>query len=116
MNSLLTTWSYTPVGAGALGLVAAALFFLRVRSLPDGNEAMNRIAGYIRVGAMAFLWREYRVLAVYALVVFAALSLALGPIAGGSFLTGAALSLGAGFVGMRAATLANVRTARAAME
>ncbi len=116
MDSLLTTWSYTPVGAGVIGLVAAAFFFVRVRSLPDGNEAMNRIAGYIREGAMAFLYREYRVLAVYALVVFVALTFALGPVAGGGFLAGAILSLGAGFVGMRAATLANVRTARCAME
>ncbi len=116
MNALLTTWVYSPVVAGLAGLVAAAVFFVRVRSLPDGNETMNRIAGYIRVGAMAFLWREYKVLAVYALVVFGVLTLALGPAAGVSFLTGAVLSLGAGFVGMRAATLANVRTARAAME
>ncbi len=116
MNPLLTTWSYAPIGAGALGLVAAAFFYFRVAALPEGNEDMNRIARYIREGSMAFLLREYRVLAVYSIVVFAILSFMLGVTAGASFLFGAVLSLGAGFVGMRAATLANVRTARAAME
>jgi K(+)-stimulated pyrophosphate-energized sodium pump len=77
---------------------------------------MNRIAGYIREGSMAFLVREYKVLAVYALVVFGALSAGLGVLAGACFVLGAFLSLLAGFVGMKAATYANVRTARAAMD
>ena len=79
-----------------------------------GNEAMNRIAGYIREGAMAFLMREYKILAVYALVVFVLLAWRLGPLAGVAFVVGAFLSLLAGFVGMKAATYANVRTAQAA--
>lgn len=114
-NPLLTTWSYAAPAAGAVGLVAATYFYFRVKALPEGNETMNRIAGYIREGSMAFLAREYKVLAVYAAVVFVLLTYALGIVAGSCFLLGAVLSLLAGFVGMKAATFANVRTARAAM-
>ncbi|MBX2989433.1 MAG: sodium-translocating pyrophosphatase [Bdellovibrionaceae bacterium] len=104
----------TPVIAGAVGLVFALILYFRVKSLPTGNETMNRIAGYIREGAMAFLFREYKVLTVYAVVVALALGLALGWIAAGCFLLGAFLSLLAGFFGMKAATYANVRTTQAA--
>ena len=111
---MLGLWTSLPAIAGALGLVIAAFFYFRVRSLPEGNETMQRIAGYIREGSMAFLAREYQVLAVYAAVVFVVLALAISPIAGGWFLCGAFLSLLAGFIGMKAATYGNVRTAQAA--
>jgi K(+)-stimulated pyrophosphate-energized sodium pump len=75
---------------------------------------MNRIAGYVREGAMAFLVREYKVLTIYALVVGAALGYSLGVVAAACFLLGAFLSLLAGFFGMKAATYANVRTTQAA--
>jgi K(+)-stimulated pyrophosphate-energized sodium pump len=107
-------WAYSPAGIGLIGLALALFFYLRVKSLPAGNDAMTRIARYVREGAMAFLVREYKVLAIYALVVFALLSLRLGPLAGFSFLLGAFLSLLAGFFGMKSATFANVRTAEAA--
>jgi len=60
------------------------------------------------------LGQQYRVLAVYAAVVFIAIGMGLGWLAAGSFLLGAVLSLLAGFVGMKAATFANVRTTEAA--
>jgi K(+)-stimulated pyrophosphate-energized sodium pump len=85
-----------------------------VKAQPTGNETMNRIATYVREGAMAFLVREYKVLFVYAIVVGLALWFALGGIAAGSFVLGAFLSLLAGFFGMKAATYANVRTSQAA--
>jgi K(+)-stimulated pyrophosphate-energized sodium pump len=114
MDGSLGPWIYTPPVAGALGLVVAVFFYFRVKALPEGNDTMKRIAGYIREGSMAFLTREYKVLAVYAVVVFAALTVAFNVIAGAWFLTGAFLSLAAGFVGMKAATFGNVRTAQAA--
>ncbi len=114
MDGILGPWIYAPALAGALGLALAAFFFLRVRSLPPGNADMVRIGGYIREGAMAFLTREYKVLAVYAVVVFGLLAWGLSPVAGAWFLAGASLSLLAGFIGMQAATLGNVRTAQAA--
>lgn len=111
MNS---TYLMSPVIAGVVGLVIAVILYFRVKAQPSGNETMNRIAGYIREGAMAFLVREYKVLSVYCLVVGALLWYALGAIAAIWFVVGAFLSLLAGFVGMKAATYANVRTTQAA--
>lgn len=108
------SWLFAPVIAGVVGLVVALALYFRVKSQPAGNETMNRIAGYIREGSMAFLVREYKVLAIYAIVVGILLSLGLGPIAAACFVLGAFLSLLAGFFGMKAATYANVRTTQAA--
>lgn len=104
----------SPVIAGALGLIVALFFYVRVKRQPTGNETMNRIAGYVREGAMAFLVREYKVLAAYSVVVGLTLGLSLGWLAAGCFVLGAFLSLLAGFAGMKAATYANVRTTQAA--
>ncbi len=104
----------SPIIAGAVGLIIAVILYYRVKAQPAGNETMNRIAGYIREGSMAFLVREYKVLAVFSAVVAVLLYFALGMIASIWFLIGAFLSLLAGFVGMKAATFANVRTTQAA--
>ena len=105
---------YTPVGFGVLGLLTAFGLYAKTKGLPDGNETMNRIAGYIREGAMAFLWRQYKVLVVYSVVVAVALGVSLGWDSAVCFVLGAFLSLLAGFFGMKAATFANVKTAQAA--
>src|SRR4051794_28436900 len=107
------------IATGAVALVIAAGFYFRVKSADEGNAAMARIARYIREGAMAFLMREYKVLAVYAAVVslalfFAFQSQGLGLHAALAFISGAFLSLLAGFFGMKAATFGNVRTTEAA--
>jgi K(+)-stimulated pyrophosphate-energized sodium pump len=107
------------IAMGGAALVVAALFYFRVTAAPEGNATMARIARYIREGAMAFLVREYKVLAIYAGVVSCALFLGfqshgLGLHAALAFLSGAFLSLLAGFFGMKAATYGNVRTTEAA--
>lgn len=109
-----TYFLISPMIAGFVGLLVAAALYFRVKAQPTGNETMNRIAGYIREGAMAFLVREYKVLAGYCLVVGGLLWFALGSEAALWFILGAFLSLLAGFVGMKAATYANVRTTQAA--
>jgi K(+)-stimulated pyrophosphate-energized sodium pump len=115
MDSLQSAlWINAAPAIGVVGLIFAALFFFRVKGLPDGDETMNRIAGYIREGAMAFLARQYKVLAVFGVVVFVAVGFSLGWLPAACFLLGAFLSLLAGFVGMKAATYANVRTSQAA--
>jgi len=110
----LESYLLSPVIAGAVGLVLALGLYFRVKAQPQGNETMNRIALYIREGAMAFLMREYKVLAVYVVVVGLILGVMLGWLAAGSFVLGAVLSLLAGFFGMKAATYGNVRTTQAA--
>ena len=107
---------HSAIGTGVVALLIALAFYFRVKAAPEGNETMARIARLIREGSMAFLVREYKVLAVYAAVVFAALSAMLSVQAGLSFLSGAFLSLLAGFFGMKAATFANARTAEAARD
>ena len=106
----------SPAIAGAVGLILAVLFYLRVKAQPGGNETMERIASYVREGSMAFLSREYKVLAIYSVVIGSLLWLSLGKISALSFLLGAFLSLLAGFFGMKAATYANVRTTQAARD
>ncbi len=113
-TNALATWLYVVPAAGVLSLLIAGFFYFRVKALDEGNETMKRIAGYIREGAMAFLAREYKVLAIYALAVFGLLTWQFGVVTGGWFLCGAVLSLLAGFIGMKAATYGNVRTAQAA--
>lgn len=108
-------WTLSPLVIGLVGLAFAIYFYWNVKRQPiGGTETMNRIAQYIREGAMAFLSREYKVLAIYAAVVFVLLGFGVSFLAGGAFLLGAFLSLLAGYCGMQAATLANVRTAEAA--
>lgn len=111
MNS---SYLISPIIAGLVGLVIAVILYFRVKAQPAGNETMNRIAGYVREGSMAFLVREYKVLTVYCVVVAIALYFSLGGTSAVWFLLGAFLSLLAGFCGMKAATFANVRTTQAA--
>ena len=121
MNELIGQLTLVSLAASVTGLVIAMFFYFRVKSLPEGTDTMNMIARYIREGAMTFLMREYKVLAVYAVVVFGFLFFAFrsegtGLLAGSCFLLGAFLSLFSGFAGMKAATFANVRTTQAARE
>ena len=103
---------------GVIALVCAWFYASRVSKMPAGTESMKEIAGFIHEGAMAFLEREYRVIAIFAAVLFIVLCLVpgLGWKVAVSFLMGACLSVLAGFIGMQVATKANVRTANAAKE
>lgn len=101
---------------GFVGLGAALMIYLAVQNRPDGDEKMRQIAGYIYEGAMAFLRREYRILAIFIVVVFLLLSWRVAWQTGVSFLFGAICSVLAGFFGMKAATKANVRTSQAAKD
>ena len=106
-------------GWGAPVLAAIFAFFLirSINSHDPGTETMQRIAALIRAGAMAFLRTEYTVLAGFVGVMFVILVLFLPQTAlltGVSFLVGATLSATAGWIGMRTATGAAVRTTHAA--
>jgi K(+)-stimulated pyrophosphate-energized sodium pump len=106
--------------AAVLGLIYAAWRSAWINRQDQGNEVMREIAGHIRDGAMAFLGREYRVLTVFVLAAAGLLAWAnagkadSSALIGLSMLGGAFCSGLAGFIGMRVATAANVRTAAAA--
>ncbi|HXH10218.1 MAG TPA: sodium-translocating pyrophosphatase [Alphaproteobacteria bacterium] len=104
---------WTPI-LGGLGLIIAAGLYLYIVRQPDGTPLMREIAAAIHEGAMVFLRREYQILAVFILVVFALLGLFINGATAIAFLSGAACSMLAGLFGMEAATRANVRTAQAA--
>ena len=98
-----------------LALLYAAWRANTLSSITVSSETAREIAKAIREGAMAFLTREYRILAIVVLAIAILLWVAKLPqptII--SFLIGAVLSVAAGNIGMRIATLANVRTAEAA--
>jgi len=106
-------WLAWPLGL--IGLVVALLIYFYIARQPAGNEVMRDIAEQIEVGSMAFLRREYTVLAVFVALVAVLLFLALPGIwTAVAFVFGALSSMVAGFIGMKAATKANVRTSEAA--
>ena len=96
------------------GLYYAWTVYKRIEAADAGNETMRDIADQISRGAMVFLNREYRILFVFELVVFAFLWIFLEFWTAAAFLTGASCSIAAGYFGMNAATKANVRTSHAA--
>jgi K(+)-stimulated pyrophosphate-energized sodium pump len=106
------TWLAAPLGL--IGLGVALFIYFYVRKHPAGNEVMRDIADQIETGAMAFLRREYSVLAIFIVIVGALLWLAIGMWTALAFFFGALSSMTAGFIGMKAATKANVRTSEAA--
>jgi len=108
------------VGLAVFGLIAAFVLYRRNDSIEIDNETVSDITNQIQNGAMAFLYAEYRYLAVFVLVV-AGLLLGggqmnddLGMETAVAFLLGAFTSVMAGYSGMRSATSANGRTAMAA--
>lgn len=102
---------------GIIGLVATAIISLYIKSRPAGTETMQKISSLIRSGADAFIKREYSVLLIFIILVFTALSCILSDnslLTAIAFVCGATCSALAGFVGIRSATSANVRTTWAA--
>jgi len=122
MNSIV----YLVPAFGAIGLLYTAWRFNWVSSQPAGDDNMKKLSGYIADGAIAFLKAEWKILAYFAIPT--ALILAyLGsqteangieihssPLIAVAFLIGAVFSATAGYIGMKVATKANVRTAQAA--
>jgi K(+)-stimulated pyrophosphate-energized sodium pump len=109
---------YVALAAAALSLLLAILFLLKNKRIPIRDSRIAEISGFIRGGAMAFLRREYCVVAMFivALAVIFFFLPSMGWRVSVSFICGAVMSLLAGFVGMRSATISNARTAQAAQE
>ncbi|MDA0362164.1 MAG: sodium-translocating pyrophosphatase [Proteobacteria bacterium] len=103
-----------PIGLGALGMIAAFLTYMKILQSPGGEGKVKEIADEIHLGAMVFMNREYKILAMFCAVCIVALYFSLGVGTAVAFALGAACSGVAGYLGMYAATHANVRTAVAA--
>ncbi len=101
-----------------IGLLFALYLKIKVSKEDAGNEKMREISAAIREGAMAFLYREYKVIAVFIVIIAVVFlsTLKNGGYTTIAFVVGALCSALAGFGGMRVATEANVRTAQAARE
>ena len=99
-----------------VALLFAAYKARYVSKAPAGNPRMQEIAAAIAEGANAFLTSEYKILAIFIVVLFALIAIFINVGTAICFLFGALFSIAAGFFGMRVATRANVRTANAAME
>ncbi|MGY8768316.1 MAG: sodium-translocating pyrophosphatase [Pirellulales bacterium] len=115
----LTIWLVVFV-ASLVALIQAYFFFMQMMKADPGTERMQEIAGYVREGADAYLRQQYKVVAIFFLVIGVLLAL-LAYVANAqsewvpfAFLTGGFFSGLAGWIGMKTATWASSRTAAAA--
>lgn len=109
----LTPHVYT---LGLAGLVFALGLYFIIKKHPSGSEVMQEIAKAIHSGAMVFLKREYINITVFVMIVFLVLWKLFSIYTSLAFLSGAACSMLAGFIGMKGSTRASVRTTHAAKE
>ena len=112
----------TALALGLVAIVTAVILALKVKSMDSGTAAMREIASAVEEGAKAYLARQIKTISVIAVLIFALIFVAKGSILGWTsggataigFVIGAACSMLAGFIGMRVAVIANIRTAQAA--
>jgi len=105
-----------PVVIGVVALAFVQFLYCSVNREDAGTERMKEIAAYIQEGASAYMRRQYTTIAYFILALAVVIGVARGSLAALSFLIGSSLSLLAAYIGMTAATRANVRTAAAAVK
>jgi K(+)-stimulated pyrophosphate-energized sodium pump len=108
--------SLLPSLLGVFGMVAAFIVYLLVMKYPDGEDKVKKIGDQIHTGALAFMKTEYKILLAFVVVLVILAYQFLGTETAIAVVVGAACSSLAGFIGMYAATKANVRTATAAQK
>ena len=106
--------TYLILAAAVVSLAMAFGLYRKNASIQVESPRMREIAGFIHEGAMAYLKRQYVVMAIFAAVMFVVLLIILGWQTAVCFLVGALFSVLSGFFGMLSATKANVRTAQSA--
>ena len=99
---------------GALAIIYGLLTIYNILSNSRGNDAMIEISEAIKVGAAAYLNRQYRTIGFVGAVIFVALGYTLGWLVAYGFVIGAVMSGVAGYIGMNISVRANVRTTEAA--
>lgn len=110
----MSTYLSVSLIVGVIALAVAMMLSSAIGKASAGNDRMKQISGYIHEGAMAFLYREYKYLAAFIVVVAIIISMFLSVSTAVCFIGGALFSICAGYLGMTVATKANVRTAEAA--
>jgi len=123
MNGITLTpsiWWIAPIGS-IVALCFALYHYLKVMQFSEGTDRMKEIAGYVREGAMAYLFRQYKTVSIVFLCLFVILGLLAvfgiqNPFVPIAFLTGGFFSGLCGFLGMKTATNASARTANAAQK
>ncbi len=110
----MSTYLSVSLIVGVIALAVAMMLSGAIGKASAGNDRMKEISGYIHEGAMAFLYREYKYLAAFIVVVAIIISMFLSVSTAVCFVGGALFSICAGYLGMTVATKANVRTAEAA--
>jgi K(+)-stimulated pyrophosphate-energized sodium pump len=112
--SLINSGIAISMGCAIAGLVFAFVLILAVIKKSPGNERMKQISSAIQEGAKAYLNRQVVTISSIAVVIFLLLFFFKDHSTAVGFVIGAACSLAAGYIGMRIAVLANVRTTQAA--
>ena len=102
------------IAAGLLAILYSYLASKQILSADPGNSKMQEIANAIRVGARAYLNRQYKTIAIVGIIILIIITYALGVWVGLGYFVGAFLSGTAGYIGMLISVQANVRTAEAA--
>src|SRR5215470_9230080 len=97
-----------------IGLAFACFLIAAVMRSPSGTERMREISAAVQEGAKAYLNRQVKTISVIAVVIFLLLFFFKDHPTAIGFVIGAFCSLAAGFIGMRVAVIANVRTTQAA--
>ena len=112
----MDTLVYLAPVCALIGLLFAGISFRAVQKEDEGTELMQKITAAIHHGAMVYLNRQYKAIAMFVVVLAIVLALILpnGLLTAGCFVLGAVLSATAGYIGMFTATSANGRTTNAA--
>ena len=102
--------------AGIIGILFTLWLITYVKKAPAGDEKMIEIAGAIKEGAIAYLNRQLKTIAIAAVAIVAIIAATMGATMAIGFIIGAVASYIAGYIGMRVSVIANVRTAEAAKD
>ena len=118
VNAIPGLWWIAPI-ASIIALMMAGHFYRKMMSASEGTDIMKEIAGHVREGAMAYLFRQYKVVAMVFLVLLIILAVLAvfgiqNPFVPFAFLTGGFFSGLCGYIGMKTATNASARTAQGA--